>query len=488
MTTTGRELHDSPPPPLPQGDQVSPHVLIVEPNEHCREQVRRGLLALGYKPHAFASIEDARRAPQVHYGLVLTGAELSSEELRALERHLETLAESRTPLRSLSTLFSDAGDTDAQEAPQHPETAASAPATRPWSEEFKIQVLQWTVEEGPGVLRPVPCPAVTLGHAYPRLEERFGINSSDAVRVLEDMADFGVIQRTLFNRVHVCPNCRRWTINFRETCPACASLDVEVEGLIHHFACSYVGLDSEYRNGSELRCPKCKQRLTHIGLDYERPNQTYVCRACAQIFEEPTITAQCLDCRWEGTGSDVLAWPIFEYDLTARGQEAVERGELRGLKLREMIRTSRYALASREFFELEVERETFRLRRYGRPMSILMCRFESGGLPYALFRETDSQTLQAFAKLIVDHVRALDVAAMSDPTTIAILLPETDESQGVKAKARLQPGIDGFEFAALGKEPPRRLWLLRSWTREPDPSDEPLQWFQQQLDFQHDEA
>ena len=489
MTTTHEHrLPDAAPVPLPAGDDERRDVLIVEPNSLYREQVERGLRALGYRPHAFASTSDLQQAPRVRYGLVLTGVDLRANELNELDKHLATLGETQPPTRSLRALFPDADSAKPESRQAGAETSASTADTRPWSEGFKIQVLRWVAEEGPGTLRPVPCPAVTLGHAYPRLEDRFGIDSSDAIRALEDMADFGVLRRALSNRVHVCPHCRRWTINFRETCPMCASLDVEVEGMIHHFACSYVGLDSEYRSGAELICPKCKNRLTHIGLDYERPRQTYVCHACAQIFEEPTITSQCLDCRWEGMSGDVLAWPVYEYELSARGQEAVERGELRGLKLREMIRTSRYDLASREFFELELERETFRLRRYGRPMSILICRFQAGGMPYALFREADREALQAFARLIVHQVRALDVAAMADATAIAILLPETDDRQAEKAKGRLQPKIDGFEMAGARQEELCRQWILRSWTQEPDPSDEPLLWFQQQLELQRDEA
>jgi hypothetical protein len=206
------------------------------------------------------------------------------------------------------------------------------------------------------------------------------------------------------------------------------------------------------------------------------------------VFEDPTITAQCLDCRWEGSGGEALSWPVYEYELTARGIEAVERGELRGLKLREMVHNERYDLASREFFELEVERETYRLQRYGRAMSILMCRFVTDGLAYALFRESDPRVARDFAKLVTDQVRSLDVAALADARTIAILLPETDESQATIALERLRGALDVFELNTPVGDAVERCWTTQSWNEKPEPNDEPGTWFRQQLELPTDQA
>ena len=314
------------------------------------------------------------------------------------------------------------------------------------------------------------------------------MRAGDSIRLLEDLADFGVLSRRLVNRIHVCPTCRRWTINFRETCPTCASLNVNVEDLIHHFACAYVGLDSEFRQGVDLRCPKCGKGLTHIGLDYERPRQTYGCYDCHALFEAPDVTAQCLDCHWEGKGADALAWPIYEYEVTDRGYEAIDRGELRGLKLREMIRNDRCALASREFLELEIEREVFRLRRYGRPLALAICHFVVDGLHYPLFRGTNPTVVQEFSRLVMQEVRSLDVAALVDATAIAILLPETGKEQAEQALVRLRAKFDPFELLSPAGDPVERRWCHRAWTKQSTEADEVLQWFHQGLDSQPDPA
>ena len=473
---------------LPQADGVCRRVLVIEPDARRRSQVASGLRALGYSPDAFAGANDVPWSSAGPWMLVLTGASLPTEELVELRRRLDSVGLNGRPIRSLGVLYSDSDSDEAgQTNAEKPQTIPSA-ATETTSDEFRIRLLRWAGDEGCSALRPEPCPDAPLGHAHHRLERHFDLRPGEAIRVLEDLADFGTLARKLSNRVYVCPNCRRWTINFRETCPNCSGLDVDVEGMIHHFACAYVGLDSEYRQGADLQCPKCKKRLNHIGLDYERPRQTYVCHTCEQVFEEPIVTAQCLDCRWDGTSHDVLPWPIYEYELTSRGQEAVERGELRGLKLREMIRTARYELASREFFELEMEREMFRLDRYDRPLSVLMCRFEADGALYALFRETDQASLQAFTRLIAHEVRSLDVAAQIDSATIAILLPETNDSQAERALLRLRQPIDGFELTTAGGRRVDRHWIVRSWNHGPVQVDEALLWFQRQLQSPHVEA
>lgn len=375
-----------------------PRILVIEPDRALRQRICQGLEKLGYHPDAFESVPDVPWSSPCPWAMVLTGPVVSKQELPELEQRLDGLSGGRPPIRSPDFLSENAavdGDTGAG-TPQEGPTPGEHDAV--WSDAFKIQLLRWVADQGPEVLRPVPCPDASLGYAHPRLEKHWNMRPGEAIRVLEDLADFGVLTRRLADRVHLCPACRRWTINFRETCPNCSCFDVDVEELIHHFACAYVGLNSEYRHGTDLRCPKCRSRLNHIGLDYERPRHTYVCGSCGSLFEEPVLTAQCLDCRWEGSSAEVLTWSVYEYDLTDRGREAVERGDLRGLKLREMIHHGRLELASREFLELEVEREAFRMERYGRTMSVLLCRYLLDGVPYAAFRELDRDTLREFTR------------------------------------------------------------------------------------------
>jgi hypothetical protein len=184
----------------------------------------------------------------------------------------------------------------------------------------------------------------------------------------------------------------------------------------------------------------------------------------------------------------VTPWPIYEYGLTPRGFEAIEREELHGLKLREMIHNQRYRLASREFFELELERETYRLQRYGRPMTILICRFFVDQEPYALFRLGHEELIRGFVALVLDEVRSLDVAALADARTLAVLVPETGHAEGGIVLGRLTKHLGDYPLTASTGQRVRLRWTAHSWHEPADPGQEPALWFQQQLKPQPEQA
>ena len=98
-----------------------------------------------------------------------------------------------------------------------------------------------------------------------------------------------VLDRRLADKVHRCPNCAWHTLNFVEVCPRCRGIDIEIENVIHHFACAYVGAWSEFRHGVDLVCPKCDEKLRHMGMDYEKPSDTYRCHACGYVFTESRV-------------------------------------------------------------------------------------------------------------------------------------------------------------------------------------------------------
>ncbi|MBR1787559.1 MAG: hypothetical protein IJ762_00005 [Bacteroidaceae bacterium] len=85
-------------------------------------------------------------------------------------------------------------------------------------------------------------------------------------------------------RIHLCPNCQSSHLIFAECCPKCESSHILQEPMIHHFRCANVSPESTYSYDGELRCPKCRHRLRHIGVDYDRPTDTYSCQECGHTF------------------------------------------------------------------------------------------------------------------------------------------------------------------------------------------------------------
>ena len=106
----------------------------------------------------------------------------------------------------------------------------------------------------------------------------------------QQLLRLGYIRRTRFiDRIHVCPICNSSHLLFFETCPECGSSDIVEEPVIHHFRCANVSPEHTYQQDGELICPKCKQQLRHIGVDYARPSSISTCRACAHTFMYPCI-------------------------------------------------------------------------------------------------------------------------------------------------------------------------------------------------------
>jgi hypothetical protein len=290
----------------------------------------------------------------------------------------------------------------------------------------KLAVLRALISMNDPVITPDLDPLAPRGHSYNILKGDLNRLGED-LYLLEELADLGLLKRELFNCINLCPNCGHCQINFRETCPSCGSFDNEIERLIHHFHCAYCGLESEFVSGIELVCPKCRKVLHQLGQDFERPHDTYICRSCTSLFEEPAVDAQCLNCAREFPGSEVEVKKIYRYRPTLFTVRAVELNRLTGLNISEIMYDSHIRLATSEFLRIEAEREIFRMRRYGGALAVAMLTFELNGETYPIFREWRTETLKKLGTMLKNSHRTLDILARIDMYRVGLLYPHTDE-------------------------------------------------------------
>lgn len=149
---------------------------------------------------------------------------------------------------------------------------------------------------------------------------------ADVRRQAEHLAGAGLLARSFFDRLHVCPGCGSSRLSVREECPACRSPGIAEEATVHHFACAQMALERAFRSGDGMVCPKCRTRLRHFGIDYEKPGVATVCNGCGHVDGEPAIGFRCMDC---GAHHDTRAVPLrdwFSYTLTPAGEVALARG------------------------------------------------------------------------------------------------------------------------------------------------------------------
>lgn len=135
-----------------------------------------------------------------------------------------------------------------------------------------------------------------------------------------------LVAKGLIDRIRLCPRCLTGTLNYIDSCPLCGSIDFSQKKMIHCFTCGHVAPEENFRNGMMLVCPRCSVALRHIGSDYDRPVESYVCNSCGQRFIEPEVKADCLFCRQKSQTEDLAVRQLYNYMLTAKGKQAVQQG------------------------------------------------------------------------------------------------------------------------------------------------------------------
>lgn len=154
-----------------------------------------------------------------------------------------------------------------------------------------------------------------------------------------------LLEKIFFDRFHVCDRCGSSRFNVREECASCRSPNITEEAYLHHFRCAYQGPESDFRQGDNLVCPKCRHELSHFSVDYDKPGTVLTCNSCGHATSEPAIGLLCLDCHAHYDGDAVETRDVFSYAITDRGHAYLEAG-------RSLLGSKRNAM---RFTELPIE-------------------------------------------------------------------------------------------------------------------------------------
>lgn len=208
-----------------------------------------------------------------------------------------------------------------------------------------------------------------FGYSYPLC----GIFFNDALESWpNDLVRLNLLGKRFHDLIHVCPDCSRYNLNYREICPECASANIGVGEVLHHFRCGEVGAEANFRRGEELICPKCNHLLRHLGVDYDRPTEFYHCRNCPAVFSEPLNDAFCLSCSRSHKLGALREHPVSNFVLTEEARRAVREGLFPSGAVQAMFdRELGGGLYSPEFFQEFAKIEIKRRKRYGRTLSVL---------------------------------------------------------------------------------------------------------------------
>ncbi len=162
-------------------------------------------------------------------------------------------------------------------------------------------------------------------YTYPALDifcEDTQFNYYDWIRELNnrDILTFKKFIKSFF----CCSNCSSAHALFSERCPDCQSEDILLADFLHCYTCGNIAPESEFMTtDEELVCFQCKSKLKHIGVDYDRPLESYSCRACHSIFIDPEVVTECIDCGTITPTENMRKQKVVEYKLTDKAKNYI---------------------------------------------------------------------------------------------------------------------------------------------------------------------
>ncbi|MBU2521907.1 MAG: diguanylate cyclase [Proteobacteria bacterium] len=227
----------------------------------------------------------------------------------------------------------------------------------------ELLILRFLYTRDGYLLTPVRNITSAIGYSYPLVQLLLDVTPGKEIVPIEELGESLLLKGKMTDKIHLCPFCEHFQINFREVCPNCHSLKIDEEATIHHYRCAYVGREKEFKDGFVLRCPKCGRELRHIGVDYDKPSEGSWCNECGGNFSEPIVRCFCISCAKTFPGEDALLKQINIYSLTSEGYRAAEEGILPGFGivdiLRKVVGSYKFEVF-KEFFRLEA----LRCKRY----------------------------------------------------------------------------------------------------------------------------
>jgi GGDEF domain-containing protein len=257
---------------------------------------------------------------------------------------------------------------------------------------------------------------------YP-IAEAINDGSFETVTGLELLERRGLLEREeLLERLRLCPKCEKPHHNFIDTCPTCHTIAIRKTQFVHCFTCGYVGPESEFYHEGIFVCPNCKTELRHIGADYDRPMESYVCEN-GHKFIEPDVLAECLACGALNEPDTLSVRELHAYALSAEGALAVRAGEIGDIYA--ILETANFVHP--DYFQSLVD---WLLKLHRRApdevFSILAIRLENiPELITELGRDRVVEFMDEFGERLREMLRTTDITTRTNETDIWVLLPKT---------------------------------------------------------------
>jgi len=334
-------------------------------------------------------------------------------------------------------------------------------------EQKRIKLLEKMIDEKITKLVPEYNMISFNGCGWTYAAQFFAIKDGSEINHITFIAEKGCFDREFFDKVLLCPHCGHHDINIRETCPSNHSANISVAEMIHHFRCGYVGTVTEFQQGIRYVCPKCGAELRQVGIDYDKPGQSYICRDTKEKFTEPDVWCQCRNCSKQFEIDDAVREDIFTYVLNERGKQTAESGRFSEVNLETAIIDEDVDLYNLRYFKKQFSDEMERAKKFKRAFSLIAVNipnFDSlvGEIGVTRLRSV----LKNIASILKENIWEVDTPARYDKNAFITLLPEADKKKAKALADRL-----GKKIADLTKENLRIRIGTASYPEDADTED-----------------
>lgn len=135
-------------------------------------------------------------------------------------------------------------------------------------------------------------------------------------KLLEKMADIGMVTETLYERVVSCPKCTTPSnVYLRFKCTQCNSMDISINRMLEHLQCGTIHQENVFLVGRNLMCPTCK-KLIQSTSEYRVIGVVCSCKACNAHFEDPTQSFFCRACKNDFSLPSATVIDVFAYNMS----------------------------------------------------------------------------------------------------------------------------------------------------------------------------
>ncbi len=247
----------------------------------------------------------------------------------------------------------------------------------------------------------------------------------------------GLLQEhELYDRLRLCGSCSSPHLNYVDVCPNCGDIHIESKKFIHCFTCGHVAPQEAFTSDGILACPKCLSALKHIGSDYDRPLESFLCSACEQRFAEPEVVASCLQCGDTAKPDELVVRPVASCQLTEAGRLMARGDDFMGL----FYSVENLKFQRPQVFLHMLDWQISITRRYpDNHFALVGIRITNAGqLAEALGHVSSMKLVELFIRLLSEYMRDADISMRDQEYRVWFLMPHADASDGEGFLARVE--------------------------------------------------